>query len=148
MKALTLLACVLLALAGCKTTTTPETDEVIAPPSVVRPVMLTRDDSGKTIDLQVGQTGTLALKGYPSGCDWEVADSDNDGVLTLIDKAYYPDPPKSTDNDFLIPGGHYVWTYKATQAGKATFSLSVEDLYLHRTDDTVATFDITFIVHE
>jgi inhibitor of cysteine peptidase len=145
MKTLSLLACMLLVLAGCKSSDSAEPDEVIAPPSIAKPIMLTFEDSGQTIDLQVAQTVTITLTGNPTtGYEWTTTAFSNEGVLaTLADGVYTPNP----DSPGLVGvGGTYVCTYQAAQAGEATLSLAYARSW--ETDAPAKTFTVTFIVHE
>ena len=145
MKTLSLLACVLFVLAGCESGDSAERDEVIAPPRVATPIMLTMEDSGKTTDLQVGQAVTITLKGNPTtGYEWTTTAFDNDGVLTtLADGVYTPNP---NSPGLVGVGGVYVRTYQAAHAGRATLTLVYARSW--QTGAPAKTFTATFIVHE
>lgn len=152
MKTIRYLLVLMLVLVGCEATETTR-DEVIAPDNVAKPIMLTMDDDGKTIDLQVDQSATITLEGNPTtGYEWSVASFDNPGILKIVLGGLYT--PHSLTYDSQRPpdipvgsGGTYSWTYQAAQAGKATVSLAYARSW--ETDTPAAkTFDVTFIVHE
>jgi predicted secreted protein len=150
MKAFPLLLALMLVLVGCEATDSATRDEVIAPESVAQPIMLTMDDNGKTVDLQVGQSATITLEGNPTtGYEWSVASFDNPGVLKSGFGGIYISHADASDSEppRVGVGGTYSWTYQAVQAGKATVSLAYARSW--ETDTPAAkTFDVTFIVHE
>ena len=144
MKYLTLLACVLLVPTGCENGDNTRTDGATAP-DVATSIMLTLDDSGKTVDLVVGETVTLTLQGNPTtGYEWTVKKFDNAGVLrTLLDGVY----TANADEPGLVGmGGTYVWSYKAIEPGEA----HVDMIYARpwETDAPAETFSMTFMVME
>lgn len=142
MKRLLWLTCAVLVLAGCENGDNTRTDGATAP-DVATPIMLALEDSGKTIDLVVGQTVTLTLQGNPTtGYEWSVASFDNAGVMqTLLDGVY---TPGAVAEGVVGSGGIYEWSYKALNPGEAHVDLAYARSW--EADAPAKTFSMTFTV--
>lgn len=99
-----------LALAGCSAIQPPTPNEV----------RLTEKggDCNSTVELNTGDTLTLALEGNPTtGYDWEV-ESNDPAVLELSGEPEY-----SSESSATGAGGTYTYRFKAVAKGQVTLRL-------------------------
>jgi inhibitor of cysteine peptidase len=79
---------------------------------------LTREDSGKTVAVNVGQSITITLKGNPTtGYLWSVAGLSSNTVEQVGEVEYRQD---ETGKHLVGSGGVFVATFKAVKPGPTT----------------------------
>ena len=100
---------------------------------------LSEKDSGKTIELGVGDTLAVELEGNPTtGYLWEVASEDTT-VLTLVKDEY------ESDSDLAGSGGMFKFTFEAAAPGETTLLLVYRRPW-EEDVDPIETFEVTVVV--
>ncbi len=86
----------------------------------IRTAKYAEADSGKTIELSVGQKLTITLRGNATtGYVWQMAKGTDGKIVKKISDKY------TADNTGLVgSGGDHVWTYQAVAAGETTITLN------------------------
>lgn len=83
-------------------------------------VTLVHTDSGKSIEVQSGDTIIVRLDENPTtGFQWAI-DKSNDAILTLQDSDYVPAPDSRIGS-----GGQRVFTFKTQSAGAVDLQLKL-----------------------
>ncbi len=83
------------------------------------PIALALADSGKALDLVVGQTVVVRLEANPStGYQWQIAANPDERIALVVDSGY--DRPAS---DAAGAAGQAWWKLRATGPGSTTIAL-------------------------
>jgi predicted secreted protein len=92
---------------------------LLSDPGAGSGLVLTAADSGRSIDLAIGDDVTVVLDANPTtGYSWRLADGLDQAVLVITDQQYTP-PAASVPG----AGGTDAWTFEAADAGTTTITL-------------------------
>jgi predicted secreted protein len=83
------------------------------------PILVTKQDSGSTIDLRSGDTLELALDGNPTtGFTWEMDPVDTGILLQIGESGFKPDANTTGS------GGTFTWRFEAVNSGQTLLRLA------------------------
>jgi inhibitor of cysteine peptidase len=96
-----------------------------------RPLALTTADSGKSIEMVVGQTCTITLPWDPAtGYRWQIVADPDARTLIVLDSGFERLPSNSRSSSSRAAGsqkpgtdGHAWWKLRATGAGSTSFAV-------------------------
>jgi inhibitor of cysteine peptidase len=111
-----------------------------SPPTDGEPLTLSEEDSGSTVEMQVGDTMEVVLEGNPTtGFTWETEAVDA-AILNQLGE-----PEFESDSELVGSGGTFTFRFEAVASGQTVLTL-----VYHRPWETAvppaSTFEVTVIV--